>query len=147
MGCREKNLDVPESLNCSSVHEFAQAIDAAMQDDTAGAIVLQGTRETFCRGLDFDEIADTGNIAGAPTRAIEDYCRCLRALRFSDKPTVAIVQGASLGGGVGLVAQEAHPAAETEVMREALALLAGDAPAGQPQLPVHIARKFGADLD
>ena len=104
MGCREKNLDVPESLNCSSVHEFAQAIDAAMQDDTAGAIVLQGTRETFCRGLDFDEIADTGNIAGAPTRAIEDYCRCLRALRFSDKPTVAIVQGASLGGGVGLVA-------------------------------------------
>ncbi len=97
-------IDVPESLNGKSVHDLAQAIDAAMHDDAIGAVVLQGTRETFCRGLDFDEIADTGNAAGAPTQAIEDYCRCLRALRFSDKPTVALVQGVSLGGGVGLVA-------------------------------------------
>ena len=104
MGCGEKVLQVPESLNRTSVRELARSIDSAMQDDTVVAVVLQGTRETFCRGLDFDEIADAGNAAGAPTEAIEDYCRCLRALRFSDKPTIALVQGASIGGGVGLVA-------------------------------------------
>ena len=106
MAAGEKVFSVPQSLDARSVASLACAIEAAMQDDSVGAVVLQGSENVFCRGLDLDELvgAETENGRPLDAQPVIDYCRCLSALRFSDKPTVAVVQGEALGGGVGLVA-------------------------------------------
>lgn len=100
---REQRIDVPETLSSSSVRALAEAVDAAVRDGTTETVVLQGGQETFCKGLDFEEIAGAGDV-NAIEASTREYCRCLTMLRFSDKPTVALVRGAATGGGVGLVA-------------------------------------------
>jgi enoyl-CoA hydratase/carnithine racemase len=102
---KEHVVVVPGTLDSKSVDALASAIESAMRDDTVGAVVLRGTEDTFCRGIDLDEIAESiGGQRPIHEQSVVDYCRCLRALRFSDKPTLAVVKGAALGGGLGLVA-------------------------------------------
>ena len=102
---KELAITVPATLDSRSVGALASAIESGMRDDTIGAVVLQGSKDTFCNGLDLDEIAsDAAEQTAFYEQSILDYCRCLRALRFSDKPTISIVEGAALGGGLGLVA-------------------------------------------
>jgi enoyl-CoA hydratase/carnithine racemase len=100
----EKVIIVPQSLNASAVANLASVIESAMGDEGVRAVVLRGSNEAFCRGLDLDELV--GNADGEPLEAqpVLDYCRCLRALRFSDKPAIAVVEGEAFGGGIGLVA-------------------------------------------
>ncbi len=101
----ERIIVVPATLDSQSVDALASAIELAMRDDAVGAVVLQGSSDTFCKGLDLDEIASPEPDQSQTQRqAVTDYCRCLGALRFSDKPTIALVEGATNGGGVGLVA-------------------------------------------
>ncbi len=102
---KEHVVSVPMTLDSKSVDALACAIESAMVDNTVGAIVLQGSRNTFCNGLDLDEIANAEVEQSAfYKQSVLDYCRCLKALRFSDKPTLSIVEGTALGGGLGLVA-------------------------------------------
>lgn len=100
----EKVVIVPQSLNAVGVANLAATIESAMADQCTSAVVLRGSKEVFCRGLDLDELI--GNADDDPVRAqpVVDYCRCLRAVRFSDKPAIAVVEGEALGGGIGLVA-------------------------------------------
>ena len=98
-------LSVPESLSAKVLSCLASAIESAMSDDTVSAVVLRGTSSTFCRGLDLDElVGDAGDDHPLEAQPVLDYCRCLRALRLSDKPAIAVVQGEALGGGIGLIA-------------------------------------------
>ena len=101
---QERVIAVPATLDSRSVAELARAIELAMTDDTVSVVVLQGTQDAFCRGLDFDEIADVATADDLRARATGDYCRCLMALRRSDRPVIAVVQGVATGGGLGLVA-------------------------------------------
>jgi enoyl-CoA hydratase/carnithine racemase len=102
---KEQVISVPATLDSMAVAVLASAIESAMRDDVVGVVVLQGSRDTFCKGLDLDEIASPEPDQSLNQRqAVADYCRCLEALRFSDKPTIAVVEGATAGGGVGLVA-------------------------------------------
>lgn len=101
----DRVVTLPASLDSISVGELAVSIESAMGDDAIRAVILAGSTETFCRGLDLDAIISLGaDEPDTPRRAADDFCRCLRALRFSDKPSVALVQGAAVGGGVGLAA-------------------------------------------
>jgi methylglutaconyl-CoA hydratase len=101
----DRVVTLPAALDGTSVGELAASIESAMGDDTVRAVILSGSTETFCRGLDLDAIIAVGaDEPDALRRAVDDFCRCLRALRFSDKPSVALVQGVAVGGGVGLAA-------------------------------------------
>lgn len=100
----EQRLSIPESLAEKSVNDLLRSINAAMSDDSIRVVVIQGSPQTFCRGLDLDALLQEGAGHDSLTQAMQDYCNCLHALRFSHKPTVALVQGAALGGGIGLVA-------------------------------------------
>jgi enoyl-CoA hydratase/carnithine racemase len=103
MTTNSPRIDVPKSLSVASVQSLQHAIGQALQDDATIAVVLQGSEETFCRGLDLEEISAMGD-PHLVASAAEEYCKCLVALRKADKPTVALVKGAVAGGGVGLVA-------------------------------------------
>jgi methylglutaconyl-CoA hydratase len=73
-------------------------------DDAVRAIVLTGTGKSFSAGADLNwmrRMADYGeaeNLADA-----RDLARLMSTLNGLPKPTIAKVNGAALGGGVGLV--------------------------------------------
>jgi methylglutaconyl-CoA hydratase len=82
----------------------AAASDAA-QDPHLRAVVLAGTGKTFCAGADIGWMSKaiaythSENLSDA-----EDLARMLERLDALPLPMIARIQGAALGGGVGLAA-------------------------------------------
>jgi enoyl-CoA hydratase/carnithine racemase len=65
----------------------------------ARIVLLEGGDGVFCRGLDLDPRGASTARAG-----VEALAECLHTLRGLDKITVAAVDGAAIGGGVGIAA-------------------------------------------
>lgn len=104
-------LDRPEKLNAWTprmAEEQVQAIQAANDDPTIGAIVMTGAGRGFCAGADMEatfrtriEGSDPGNdtaggVGGMPAGL--DWVSFLRA----SKPIVCAVNGAAVGIGVSM---------------------------------------------
>lgn len=90
------------------VNELLWALDDAKQDDAVRSIVLTGKGDAFCAGGDFAQMSGggvTGGASGADALAPRgDYVDLMLAMTRSPKPIVARVNGAAMGGGLGLVA-------------------------------------------
>lgn len=93
-----ERVAVPEALNVASVGEFATELRNATVS-SARVVVLEGRDGTFCRGLDLalpgSDDARTG---------VASFVECLHGVRRLGKPTIALVDGVAIGGGVGLAA-------------------------------------------
>ncbi|OIP87865.1 MAG: enoyl-CoA hydratase [Rhodobacterales bacterium CG2_30_65_12] len=101
-------LTRPQALNALS-HQMCRDITAALarwRDDPSVALVLidaEGER-AFCAGGDLQQMYETG-IRGdyAPARAFwADEYRMNAAIAEYPKPVVTLLQGFTMGGGVGL---------------------------------------------
>lgn len=107
-GCATLWLNRPErhnALNAELITELHRAIDAIGSLDEVHVLVLAGRGESFCAGGDLEWMR-TQAVAPAESN-LEDARQLglmLRALAQCAKPTVACIQGAALGGGLGLVA-------------------------------------------
>ena len=107
-GVRELALDRPEVHNAFDDHliaELTRALQAAGRDPDVRAIVLTGTGASFSAGADLNWMR--GMAAASEQENRDDSSRLatlMRTLQFCPKPTVARVNGAAYGGGVGLVA-------------------------------------------
>lgn len=107
-GVATVTLDRPEKHNAfgdALIAELADAFRRLGADESVRAVVLAANGKSFSAGADIDWMK---RMAGAPedenrrdARALADM---LRLLNDMPKPTVALVQGAAFGGGVGLVA-------------------------------------------
>jgi methylglutaconyl-CoA hydratase len=101
-------------LNRPKIHN---AINAAMIDEVTGAfkdlssdgdvrvVVLSGRGKSFCVGADLNWMVEKGGLSEEEN--VEDSMRLagmLRAVYDCAKPTIARVQGLTIGGGNGLVA-------------------------------------------
>jgi len=87
------------ALNLELCRALVEALEAADRDPAVGAILLTGNGKSFCAGMDLHEIAD------ADTGAISQVHEQLFTIGARlGKPLIAAVQGASLAGGTGLVA-------------------------------------------
>ncbi len=86
-------------LNIAMMRELAQALERAVLDPTARAVVLAAEGRSFCAGVDVAE--HTAEHVGEMLEVFHGLCR---RLADSDVPTVAAVGGAALGGGCELVA-------------------------------------------
>jgi len=97
--------DRRNALNDTLVAALGDALDAVARDDAIRAVVLAGAGRHFCAGADLawmQHLAASGpsaNLADATALA-----EVLHRLDTLDRPTLARVQGAATGGGLGLAA-------------------------------------------
>ena len=101
-------LNRPERHNAfddALIAELSTAIDLMAADSAVRVLVLSSTGKSFCAGADLNWMKRAAGYSNAEnlhdSRALAEM---LRRLAQCPKPTVARVQGAAYGGGVGLVA-------------------------------------------
>ena len=95
-------LNRPEkrnALNMALMKELCAAVEKTSRDKSQRVLVLKGMGPVFCAGLDLEEASKPGKVdAGARMVA-----KTLLAIHGSPLVTVAIVHGAALAGGAGLM--------------------------------------------
>jgi len=91
-----RTIPVPRLLTRMGVRE----IRARLDDPPPAVLVLRGSPESFCEGMDLAELQE-----GADVRAgLQEYAECLLALRAYSRPVIAVIEGRVTAGGAGLVA-------------------------------------------
>lgn len=96
----------PASLNAMGFEMGARWRDLTREivaDASIGAVILDAAGPAFCAGGDVLEMASSGASGSDVTAAAHTIHEGIRALVESDKPVVAVVQGAVAGGGLGLM--------------------------------------------
>jgi len=105
-------LNRPErrnALNMDLCTALGAALDEAENDAGVGAVLLSGNGKSFCAGMDLDEV---GRGATEETNSLQEQIFTMGAR--TNKPLIAAVHGAALGGGTGLVANFHIAIAEPE---------------------------------
>ncbi len=102
------------TLNRPGVHnafddELMSRLNGELQrlekDSTVGVVVLAARGKSFCAGADLNWMKRTADFTEAENLAdAEAVAGLMNVLHGLSKPTIARVQGAAFGGGVGLVA-------------------------------------------
>jgi methylglutaconyl-CoA hydratase len=98
----------PEShnaLNATLIEEVASCFEELAEDASVRAVVLTGEGPSFCAGADVGYMRETAGLSYEEN--LEDARRLAAMFLAVDdlpKPVVAMVRGAAIGGGVGLVA-------------------------------------------
>ncbi len=95
-------LDRPEKRNALSIQlcrAILETVGSAVRDPGIGAILITGNGKSFCAGMDLDEVARG---ATEETNSLQEQLFTLGAR--TQKPLIAAVHGAALGGGTGFVA-------------------------------------------
>lgn len=111
-------LNRPSARNGYTVRmadELADAFDRADHDDDVRVAVLSAAGENFCVGADlsqggFDFDAEDG--PGAQWQ--EPAGRCSKRIFQSNKPVIAAIQGAAIGGGITITLSADYRLASTD---------------------------------
>lgn len=97
--------EVHNAFNEALIAELTAALEGAARDPRVRVVVLAAQGRSFSAGADLNWMQAKAGYSRAENR--EDARRLARlmwTLNSLPKPTVALVQGAAYGGGVGLVA-------------------------------------------
>jgi enoyl-CoA hydratase len=89
--------DKLNALNAQVIDELGVAIDAARADDNVAAIILTGAGRAFIAGADISELEHHDAIT--MKRVAQTGLNVFRRFETSPKPTIAAINGFSLGGG------------------------------------------------
>lgn len=99
-------IDRPERKNALSIPVFEQLLERAQQaaaDDAVGAVLVRGADGNFTSGLDLGVFSEFGP-TGLDEAGIGRLQAAFTAYEDIDKPTVALIEGYCLGGGIQLAA-------------------------------------------
>ncbi|MDE2362843.1 MAG: enoyl-CoA hydratase/isomerase family protein [Hyphomicrobiales bacterium] len=80
------------------IRELAAAFETADKDKNIRVSVLAAEGKAFCAGADLVNRSDTGTVAEGGKHLYKEAARLFRA----EKPIIAAVHGAAIGGGLGL---------------------------------------------
>ncbi len=101
-------MNKPQSHNAFDAELIRQLTEALQQCDSnpsIRAVIITGAGSTFSAGADLNWMRSMAKASEAENR--EDSLRLaelMRTLNYLSKPTIARVNGAAYGGGVGLIA-------------------------------------------
>ena len=97
--------DVHNAFNGEVIAELTATFAALDADNDVRAVVIAGTGKSFCAGADLNWMKEIAGYSRAQNLAdAQALAAMLRTLNGLAKPTIARVHGATMGGGVGLVA-------------------------------------------
>jgi len=106
----------PERRNAigpQMTNELLWALSDAAEDPAVRVVVITGEGKAFCAGGDFAQM--TGSAADEnPLPSKGDYADLLLAMTRYEKPIVARVNGAAMGGGLGIVAASHFAVAQSD---------------------------------
>lgn len=94
------------ALNRELVAALAAAFTRADADVAARCVILTNAGPTFCSGMDLAELQDAINHMSGPDQTWDDavtLARLYDQIYTMPKPTIAVVNGAAVAGGAGLV--------------------------------------------
>ncbi|MCA9072833.1 MAG: enoyl-CoA hydratase/isomerase family protein [Planctomycetaceae bacterium] len=107
-GVRRIALNRPQKRNALSrelIHQLQAEVTKASQEDCVRLVVLAAEGSVFCAGMDLAEMQDRATHDNAQELWKQDtqtYRDLLVSLVTLPKPTLAVVQGPALAGGMGL---------------------------------------------
>jgi polyketide biosynthesis enoyl-CoA hydratase PksH len=92
-------ITVPAAIDSASAARFIQQFLRAARDDSSRVILLTGEDGVFSRGMQpsTSDAADLRN-------HLHRFAESLLAVRYAQKPVIAIIDGIAVGGGMGLAA-------------------------------------------
>ena len=97
--------EVHNAFNEVLIAELTAALDGLGQDPRVRAVVLAAQGRSFSAGADLNWMKARAGASRAETVAdARGLARLMQCLSGRRRPTLALVQGAAFGGGVGLVA-------------------------------------------
>ncbi|MEM6534230.1 MAG: enoyl-CoA hydratase/isomerase family protein [Pseudomonadota bacterium] len=97
--------DVRNAFNEALIGEITRAMKALSEDDAIRVIVLAGAGKAFSAGADLTMMQRIAGYSKAENRQEGLHLADMLAAIFDcPKPTVALVNGPAIGGGVGLAA-------------------------------------------
>jgi delta(3,5)-delta(2,4)-dienoyl-CoA isomerase len=112
-GVFQLNLNRPSQRNALSrdfFTEFPIALQSLDQNPNASVIVLSGTGDHFCSGIDIKTLNSIANDSGDRGRSGERLRRDIKflqdaitAIERCRKPVIAAIKGACIGGGIDIV--------------------------------------------
>ncbi len=113
-------LNRPETKNAFQpelIAELAKVFSTLALDESLRVVFLRGRGEVFCAGADMNWMKSSLSFTAAQnTEDAQRLSRMLSVVNDFPLPVVGIVQGAALGGGVGLAAVCDHVAAESKTV-------------------------------
>lgn len=97
--------DVHNAFNAQLIDELTDAFDTLADQPNIRMVILRGAGKSFSAGADLDWMkAASGWTREDNERDAEKLAEMLRKLYELPQMTLALVQGAAMGGGAGLVA-------------------------------------------
>ncbi len=100
------NFNNPERRNAMSLamrDAMAEIFEAYAKDPEVRVLVLRGAGgKAFVSGADISEFKDRRNSAEAEAAYYETVSRSLKAMAAFDKPTIAMIEGFCVGGGMAM---------------------------------------------
>jgi len=97
--------EVHNAFDAQMIGELADALVAADRDEAVRLVVITGTGSCFSAGADLNWMRSLVHASRAENeRDALQLARLMRSLNYLSKPTLARINGAAFGGGVGLIA-------------------------------------------
>lgn len=96
---------VHNAFDNALIAELTEALEQLSEDDSVRVVILTGAGKSFSAGADLNWMRAMAKASEKDNRKdARQLARLMRTLNQLPKPTVARVNGAAFGGGVGLVA-------------------------------------------
>jgi len=97
--------EVHNAFDAQMIEELTGALETADRDDAVRLVTITGAGSCFSAGADLSWMRSLVHASRSENeRDALQLARLMRSLNYLSKPTLARVNGAAFGGGVGLIA-------------------------------------------